>query len=193
MKTTTEWILQTLANLWTILYPTDTIRGIGCDAESFDAVEKVYALKQRPKEKSMVVLFASEEMLAKYGVQLTQQQKEYITHASKPVTLVLSGVQWLAENVYNTDGTLAVRIVSAKEGNKGAERCHGLVSVFGKPIVSTSANLSGQPSPTSFAVIEEHIVHEVDAYLSPDIADSKGEPSQIVRISDDGSIEVLRA
>lgn len=74
------------------MYPTDTIRGVGCDAEDFAAVEKVYELKQRPKEKSMIVLFSSEEMLARYGVTLSDEQKKFLADAQKPTTLVLSGV-----------------------------------------------------------------------------------------------------
>lgn len=75
------------------MYPTDTIRGVGCDAEDFFAVEKVYELKQRPKEKSMIVLFSSEEMLTRYGVILSPLQKQFLTDAKKPTTLIVSGVE----------------------------------------------------------------------------------------------------
>lgn len=187
-----EQLLTVLNDWWTIVYPTDTIRGVGCDACNFDAVEKVYALKQRPKEKSMIVLCSSEEMLAEYGVMLTDTQRVFLAEAEKPTTLVLSWVAWLAENVYYSDGTVAVRIVTPTENNVAWQRCHGLLTSFGKPIVSTSANLSGQESPKYFSMIDTDILIGADMYVPPHIADTLGEPSQIVRFEEDGTISVLR-
>ncbi len=100
-----------------ILCPTDTIWGLSCDATNSTAVEKIFEIKQRPKEKSVIVLMASEEMLAEYGVELNAAQKEFLDAAQKPTTIILDGVQGLAPEVYHANGSVGVRIVRDREDN----------------------------------------------------------------------------
>ena len=188
----TEQLLHIIHDGGVIIYPTDTIRGVGCDATNESAVDKVFALKDRPKEKSVIVLMSSYEMLAEYGVELSDTQKEFLESAVKPTTLIVSGVVWLAPSVYHEDGTLGVRIVAPYDHNPAAQRCYWFVKDVDKPLVSTSANRSGEQSPKNFADIDSTLLQGADGYLDPAVADAAGEASQIVRIDTDGKVTILR-
>jgi L-threonylcarbamoyladenylate synthase len=147
--------LETLKKGGLILYPTDTIWGIGCDATNEKAVEKIYALKKRAEEKAMIVLVADEKQLLRYVVQPDFEVFNYLNTIKKPTTVIYEGAIGLADNLINKDGSIAIRI--CKE-----EFCKNLIRRFRKPIVSTSANISGAPFPNCFPEISDEIKRNVD-------------------------------
>jgi L-threonylcarbamoyladenylate synthase len=138
-----------------ILYPTDTIWGIGCDATNTQAVADIYALKKRSANKNMIILLADEKDILTYVTQPDLQIFDYIKGISKPTTVIYEGATGLAENLVNEDGTIAIRIVNDPF-------CKHLIKRFRKPIVSTSANVSGYPPPTVFTDIDTAIKNGVD-------------------------------
>ncbi len=178
--------LVTLRQGGLILYPTDTIWGIGCDATDVNAVKRIYSLKQRSESKSMIVLLADERDLLHYVTQPDLQVMDYLKSVKKPTTIIYKGPVGLADNIVSSDGTVAIRIV--KE-----DFCRHLIKRFRKPIVSTSANLSGDPPPANFVAISDHIKKGVDyivQYRQNDMASQ--EPSAVVKW-DNGKITVLRS
>lgn len=188
-----EELQEILAADGVILCPTDTIWGLSCDAASSVAVERIFEIKKRPKEKSVIVLMASEEMLAEYGVVLTEKQKRFLSETMRPTTIILDGVKGLAPEVYHADGSLGVRIVKPWENNPGSQWCHEFLIGYGKPIVSTSANMSGEVSPAVLGQIDQHITEAVDGFPLFEEVDAPHEPSMIVRVYADGKVDVLRA
>lgn len=170
----------------TILYPTDTIWGIGCDASNEDAVEKVFALKQRPKEKSLIVLIADARDVLQYVAAPPPDIIAIMDSFERPTTLVFDGAIGLADNAINEDGSVALRVAQD-------DFCKAVIKRFGRPIVSTSANLSGAPSAPFFGMIDDRIkkgAGYVVRYRQKD--NQPRQPSRIVRIDDDGHITVLR-
>ncbi len=147
--------LEQLKKGGTILYPTDTIWGIGCDATDNEAVNKIIRLKQRPQEKSFVVLVASEKEVLQYTASPDLAVFDYLQTVRKPTTVIYEHALGLAANVCNADGSVAIRICSD-------EFCRHLIKRFRKPIVSTSANVSGEPSPGNFARVSPVIKKGVD-------------------------------
>ena len=139
----------------TILYPTDTIWGIGCDATNAAAAEKIMQLKQRPQQKSFVVLVASEKDILQYTAAPDLSVFEYLQTVIKPTTVIYEHAVGLADNVLAEDGSVAMRICRD-------EFCKHLIKRFRKPIVSTSANLSGMPSPVNFGKVDKAIIDGVD-------------------------------
>src|SRR5258708_15158607 len=131
-----------------ILYPTDTIWGIGCDATNPAAVKKIFALKQRAETKSLIVLMADERDVLKYTSQPHLRVFDFLRTVQKPTTVIYEGPVGLADNLTGTDGTVAIRLVDDPF-------CRHLIKRFRKPIVSTSANISGRPAPAFFAEIED--------------------------------------
>jgi L-threonylcarbamoyladenylate synthase len=180
-----ESCLQTLRSGGIILYPTDTIWGIGCDATDAVAVGKVYALKQRPEKKSLIVLLAEERDILKYVRQPEPAIFDFLQNTPKPTTVIYPGVVGLAENL-GEDGTIAIRIVKD-------DFCKQLIKRFGKPIVSTSANISGQEPPAFFEEIQEAVMQGVDYIVQYRRADKvPGKPSSIVKYNRDGTLTVIR-
>ncbi len=154
MKQLTD-TLEKLKSEKTILYPTDTVWGIGCDATSVNAVKKVFNLKSREESKSLIVLVSSISMLKKY-VSVPKIALDILKKAQKPTTIIYNNPKGIAENIINKeDNTLAIRIVQD-------DFCRKLIKRFGKPIVSTSANRSGKPTPNSFSEIDNAILKSVD-------------------------------
>ena len=139
----------------TILYPTDTIWGIGADATDSDAVEKIIALKNRPENKSFVVLLPDARALTKYVTTLDKNIDQFLSTLIKPTTVIYEHATGLAANVMAENGSVAIRICKD-------EFCKHLIKRFGKPIVSTSANNSGQPAPALFSEIITPIIKGVD-------------------------------
>jgi len=170
-----ENCLTVLKNGGIILYPTDTIWGIGCDATNAEAVAKIYALKKRAEEKSMIVLLANEKEIIRYITQPDFTIFDYLKDVKKPTTVIYDGAIGLAENVVNIDGTVAIRITKD-------EFCNHLIKRFKKPIVSTSANLSGSASPLIFPDISPDIKNGVD-YIVQHRQDDllAASPSAIIR------------
>ncbi len=169
----------------TILYPTDTIYGIGCDATNENAVDKIFEIKNRPKEKSLIILVDSVEMLKKY-VTVTNEIESLITSFELPTTVIYSNPRGLAKNAINSDNTIAIRVVNHKF-------CKELIHQFGKPIISTSANISGEKNPVSFSAISEDIKNKVDFIVNEKYDTSIYKfPSKLIKINADNSIEYLR-
>lgn len=169
-----------------ILYPTDTVWGLGCDATNAAAVDKVFALKQRPKEKSMIVLLPEGRDVLQY-IAAPHPDIIAITESfERPTTVVYDNALGFAGNVVNADGSLAIRVTSDPF-------CKALLKRYRKPIVSTSANISGAPTASTFRDIDPAIVQGAGyaVYYRRD-DDSVTPPSRLVRINDDGSLLVLR-
>lgn len=169
-----------------ILYPTDTVWGIGCDAENTEAVRKIFKIKEREESKAMILLVADKDMLLHYVKKLPADFEETVKQQQRPTTYVFSEPQNLPKEVLAEDGTVAIRIANE-------EFCHRLIRQVGRPIVSTSANISGQPSPKTFAEVSDEIKKRVDFVVNWRQDDSMAaQPSRIVKIEPDGSQHILR-
>jgi len=170
-----EQCLQVLRTGGLILYPTDTVWGIGCDATNAAAVEKVYQLKKRPDEKAMIILLANEREVLQYVAAPDLQVFDYLEQQPKPTTVIYEGAIGLADNLVAADGSIAIRI--CKE-----EFCKHLIKRFRKPIVSTSANISGQPPAKLFTDISEEIKSGVDYMVQYRQADTRvSTPSAVIK------------
>ncbi len=169
-----------------ILYPTDTVWGIGCDATNDKAVEKIYGLKNRNEEKSMIILVAEETQILHYTGEATPVIFDYIKGIHKPTTVIYEKAQSLAKNLVNKDGSIGIRIVKD-------EFCQALLRAFGKAIVSTSSNISGYPPPSFFRDIDMSIKNGVD-YIVQHRQDDLivASPSTVVKLAEDGTIKVIR-
>ena len=184
-QTDIEHCLEVLKTNGTILYPTDTIWGIGCDATNAIAVEKIIELKQRPVQKSFVVLIADEREILKYVASPDLAVFDYLDKIQKPTTVIYEHALGLAENVLAEDGSVAIRICRD-------EFCKHLIKRFRKPIVSTSANITGKPAPGSFKDIDEAVIHGVDYVVKYRQSDnSKAVPSSIIKW-ENGNVIVIR-
>jgi len=148
-------VISCLKQEKTILYPTDTVWGLGCDATNEEAVKKIYQLKNREESKSLIILVDSIEMLKKYVGNIPKKALEILKTSKKPTTIIYNGPKGLAPNTIASDNTIAIRIPQD-------EFCIQLIKEFGKPIVSTSANVSGEPTPKSFSEISQAILKSVD-------------------------------
>lgn len=167
--------LKTLSAGGLILYPTDTVWGIGCDATNSEAVQKVYGLKQRADEKALIILVAEERDVLQYVAGADLAVFDYLQQAVKPTTVIYNGAIGLADNLVGSDGSIAIRICQEPF-------CRHLLKRFRKPIVSTSANISGQPSAAFFNDVSEEIISGVDyavKYRQDDNTPSV--PSSIIR------------
>jgi L-threonylcarbamoyladenylate synthase len=169
-----------------ILYPTDTIWGIGCDATDPAAVEKIYALKERPSARSFIILMADQRDVLRYTSQPDLRIFDFLRTVRKPTTVIYEGAVGLADNLVNADGTIAIRLIDDPF-------CRHLIKRFRKPIVSTSANISGQPSPADFSQIDGRIKGGVDYVVEYRQEDRTGcEPSAVVKWNRDGTVTVIR-
>lgn len=169
-----------------ILYPTDTVWGIGCDAENAQAVQKIFKIKEREESKSMILLVADKQMLLRYVKQLPENFDEVVAKQERPTTYVLSEPQNLPKEIIAEDGSVAIRITDD-------EFCHRLIRHSGRPLVSTSANISGEPSPKTFADVSEAIKERVDFVVNwRRDDDMASQPSRIIKLSPDGEQTVLR-
>jgi L-threonylcarbamoyladenylate synthase len=180
-----EQCLKMLKEGGLILYPTDTIWGIGCDATNAAAVEKVYQLKKRPDEKALIVLVADERQVLQHVAAPDLQIFDYLQETNKPTTVIYTGAIGLAENIIADDGSIAIRICND-------EFCKHLIKRFRKPIASTSANISGQPTAKVFNDIADEIKKGVDfmvKYRQDDKTVSS--PSSLIKW-DNGTVTVLR-
>ena len=177
--------LEVLRTGGLILYPTDTVWGIGCDATNEMAIEKIYTLKKRSDEKAMIVLVADEREIMKYVAAPDLSLFDYLETTSKPTTVVYNDALGFADNLVDKDGSIAIRICRE-------EFCRHLIKRFRKPIVSTSANISGMPFPKRFNEITLDIKNGVDyiaQYRQND--ESSARPSSLIRW-DNGKITVIR-
>ena len=169
-----------------ILYPTDTIWGIGCNACDVKAIDRIYKLKQRATSKNFVILVDSIEMLKNYIREVPPRIETLLYYHTRPLTMVFNEPRNLPDSLIASDNTIAIRIAQD-------EFCKELIAAFGFPLVATSANISGQPYPANFGEISSDIIRGVD-YIAKIRRHEKtmGEPSVIAKIMEDGELEFLR-
>lgn len=178
-------LVDKINNKEVFLYPTDTVWGLGCDATDEEAVNKIFKIKNRAESKSLIILVNSVEMLKEYIDVIPEEALQILNEATRPTTIIYNNPKGLAKNVVASDDTVAIRIVKH-------DFCQTLIEDFGKPIVSTSANVSGEPTPKTFSEISQAILESVD-YVVDLRHDSKSDKSsRILKINTDGTIEVIR-
>lgn len=187
-------VLGVLRNGGVILYPTDTVWGIGCDATNPEAVAKVFAIKRRSEAKSLVLLASDLDMVARYIKEIPSMAIDLVEVNDAPMTIVYPGAQGIASNAVAEDGSVGIRIPLYEEGQKGGGAfCHDLIWRFRRPIVSTSANISGEDTPTCFAEISDEIKNAVDLIVDPKLeAGCTGRSSQIIKLELDGQVKIIR-
>ena len=169
-----------------ILYPTDTIWGIGCDATNEKAVKKIYRIKEREDSKSMLILVDGIEKISHYIETVPAKARELIEISDSPLTIIYPGAKNLAKNLIAEDGSVGIRIVKD-------EFCQKLLKQFEKPLVSTSANKAGQPPPASFSDIDKKIIESVDYSINWRQDDPiPGRPSSIIKLGIHDEIEIIR-
>lgn len=181
-----EAAVEVLRSGGVILYPTDTVWGLGCDATNADAVEKIYALKRSVNKKSMLVLCESADMVVRYVNKAPAIAFEVMELATKPLTAILGGATGVAANLIPDEGTLGVRVPDH-------EFCRRMLRRFGKPIVSTSANISGEETPKTLADVGREIIDGVDFVVNPRFEGKPtGKPSSIISFGEGGEVEIIR-
>lgn len=203
MKEQIQKALEVLRRGGVILYPTDTVWGIGCDATDPEAVARVYEIKKRSDSKSLVLLAGDMDMVCRYVKEIPPMAGQLVEVNDKPMTIIYPGAiagerpsgagapvradrNSLAYNVVAEDGTVGIRIPMM-------EFCQGLVSRLGRPIVSTSANISGEATPKRYSEISEEVKSAVDMIVDPSFeAGSTGKASSIIKVGLDYSIEIIR-
>ena len=169
-----------------VLYPTDTVWGIGCDATNADAVRRVYEIKRREESKALIVLVDSMAKLTGCVREVPDMAWSLVELADKPLTIIYDGARNMAENLIAEDGSVAIRITAERFSKTLCERMR-------VPVVSTSANVSGEPTPKNFAEISREIVEAVDyvvRYRQYDAAQSN--PSSIIKLGVNGEVKVIR-
>jgi len=169
-----------------ILYPTDTIWGIGCDATNTEAVQKIYRLKQRDETKSMIILLDTDNKLPSYISDVPDLAYDLMEFAENPLTLVMPGAKNISPALISSDGSIGVRV-------SGHPFCQQLIQRLRKPLVSTSANISGKPSPQYFSQINQEIIDGVNYVVDIDQHSMEiKNPSTIMRLAPNGSFEFIR-
>lgn len=178
--------IEVLRNGGTILYPTDTIWGIGCDAKNEAAVEKIFKLKQREESKSLIVLVDNANRIERHVKEVPDAAWDIIDYANKPTTLILDDAHHLAKNAIAEDGSIGMRVCAQP-------LIQNLIRRFGRPIVSTSANVSGEKSPSHFMEISATIKSGVDYILDiPELYESKSAASSIIKIGRNSDVSIIR-
>jgi L-threonylcarbamoyladenylate synthase len=178
--------LEVLRQGGIILYPTDTIWGIGCDASNQEAVNRIFEIKKRQESKALITLVNNEVMLERIVVDIPEIAWELIKAADKPLSIIYEKVKGIAPNVSAQNGSCAIRLVKN-------EFCNKLISQFKKPIVSTSANVSGSNSPTNFSKINTYILDNVDYVVNHGQNNTEiKSSSNIIELKNDGSIKIIR-
>lgn len=181
-----EAALQALRDGQVILYPTDTIWGLGCDATNEEAVRKIYRIKQRDDSKSLIILLAEEREILHYVSAPDLAVFPFLEEQARPTTVIFDGAVNLPETLLAEDGSIAIRLVQDPF-------CRHLIRCLRKPLVSTSANISGQPSPRFFREISENVKRQVEHIVHWRRQDeTPAQPSQIIRWRGDGNFEFIR-
>ena len=169
-----------------ILYPTDTIWGIGCDATNEEAVKRIYEIKKRADSKALICLVDSPDRLQKYISDAPNVAWDLIEYAVKPLTVVFDGAKNLAANLIAEDGSVGIRVTREEFSRQLCYR-------FQKAIVSTSANVSGEPSPANFAEVDDEIKNAVDYIVENRRNEkTKASPSGIIKLGKDGEVKIIR-
>ncbi|MFN8257531.1 MAG: L-threonylcarbamoyladenylate synthase [Bacteroidales bacterium] len=178
--------LEILKNGGVILYPTDTIWGIGCDATNEKAVKRIFEIKEREDNKSMLVLVDDANRIPSYIDTMPEIAWDLIEFTTKPLTIIYSGAKNLAKNLIGSDGTIGIRVSSEPFTKK-------LVQRFKKPIVSTSANISGQPFAAKFSQVDNEIIKKVDYVVNYRREENiEFSPSSIIQLGVKGEIKIIR-
>ncbi|WP_378183868.1 L-threonylcarbamoyladenylate synthase [Aquimarina sp. SS2-1] len=168
-----------------ILYPTDTVWGIGCDATNAEAVDKIYALKQRADSKAMLCLVSDFKMLQQYVEEVPEVAYDILKFATKPTTIIYDRPLRVAENLIAADNTLGIRVARDPF-------CGKLIRKFKRPIVSTSANISGKPTPRNFQEMSKEILEGVDYVVNLPLKNKDAKPSSIIKIGGDSTVKIIR-
>ncbi|MBO7645551.1 MAG: threonylcarbamoyl-AMP synthase [Prevotella sp.] len=169
-----------------ILYPTDTVWGIGCDATNAEAVARIYKIKRREESKAMICLVDSDNRIQRYVRDVPEVAWDVMTLATKPTTVILDGADGLAPNLIAEDGSIAIRITREEFSR---ELCYRMQ----RPIVSTSANISGEPAAQNYCDISEEIISAVDYVCKSRRNEHKPhQPSSIIRLRKDGEVTIIR-
>nr|WP_294860360.1 L-threonylcarbamoyladenylate synthase [uncultured Fluviicola sp.] len=179
-------VIEALKTGKTILYPSDTIWGLGCDATNEAACQRILEIKKRPENKSFILLVDSFQMIEKYIPEFPQVCYDLVDLSDKPLTIIYPNAQGLAPGVLAEDGSVGIRLTKDPI-------CLALIRSIRKPIVSTSANISGKPFPTNFESIDFDIKKQVDVILQARTNEQLVTPSQIIKIGLDSSIQVIRS
>lgn len=178
--------IETLKQGGTILYPTDTIWGLGCDATNEEACQKIHQLKNRPANKSFIVLVDGFPMLERYIPEFHEVCYDLVEFATQPLTIIYPNAKGLAASVLATDGSVGIRITKDPI-------CLQLIRGLRRPIVSTSANLSGNPIPTRFDEIDPTLISGVDTIVRERTKETMTTPSQIIKIGLSGDVKIIRS
>lgn len=186
MQKEIEETLKVLSSGGTILYPTDTIWGLGCDASNIEAINKIRKIKNRPNDKSFILLVSDDHMLEKYVNDIPNVSWDIIDMSDKPVTIIYDKPYNLPEDIIAEDNTIAIRITNDPF-------CKALIRKLKKPLVSTSANISGQVSPKNFHEISNEIKNSVDYIVNWRQDDTKNaKASSIIKIKTNGEVKIIR-
>ena len=186
LKTEIKKTLAVLKNGGVILYATDTIWGLGCDATNANAVKRIYEIKKRVDSKNMILLVDLEARLSTYVKEIPEQAWALIEFTEKPLTIVYDGARNLPPEIIAEDGSIAIRVTND-------EFCKNLIGVLRKPLVSTSANISGNATPAIYQEVSEEIRSAVDYVVNWRKDDRKrAQPSSIIKLQKGGLIQILR-
>ena len=169
-----------------ILYPTDTVWGIGCDATCEEALMRIYRIKQRNEKKSMIILLDSMQRLPMYVQKIPLIAWDLLSHVTRPTTFIYPTAYNLPQKLIHEDGTIAIRIVQH-------EFCRRLIRALGHPLISTSANIAGEPTPQTYDQISQAVISQMDHVVSPDLATSMDfKPSRVIKFLDDYNFTIIR-
>lgn len=178
--------VETLRNGGIILYPTDTIWGLGCDATNAQAIEKIYAIKKRTDNKKMLILASNEAMIERYLEEMPEIAYSLIDVATTPLTIIYENAKNLPLNILGENNSIGIRITNEEFSRQLIER-------FRKPIISTSANIHNEPSPANYGEINEEIKKAADYIVQYKQTDtSKTAESNIIRLNSDGTFKIIR-
>ena len=169
-----------------ILYPTDTVWGIGCDATCEEALMRIYRIKRRNEKKSMIILLDSIQRLPMYVKKIPLIAWDLLSHVTRPTTFIYQTAYNLPEKLIHEDGTIAIRIVQH-------EFCRRVIRSLGRPLISTSANIAGEPTPQTYDHISQQVISQMDYVVSPDLATSTDfKPSRVIKFLDDYNFTIIR-
>ncbi len=178
--------LRVLESGGVLLYPTDTVWGLGCDATNEQAIDRIHQIKRQSTDKPLIILLPDKSSMARYVRSVPDKAYEMIDAAEKPLTIILERAYGLPGNLTGGKHTVAIRIIREPF-------CQALLQSFGKPIVSTSANITGQPTPENFSMVDPRIIEQVDHTVTYRQDDQTVSPSStIVKVNGKGEIQYIR-
>jgi len=186
VKTEIHKAVETIKNGGVILYPTDTIWGLGCDPNNDKAIEKINQIKQRNEAKNFIILVDSERLLSRYVKEIPEVCYDLIDYAIKPLTIVYPKGQYVSKKVLADDSSIGIRLTKDEFSKK-------LIQQLKSGIISTSANMSGSSSPKNFKDISPDIINQVDYVVNLPLANKNTTPSQIIKITDKSEVTIIRS